>query len=51
MSLKYYRCTNCPSTQVETEFGECMECGYEDLVEITKNEYDQINNESKKSNE
>ena len=39
MKLKYYECEECGSLQVETEFGECAECGYEDLIEITENEY------------
>lgn len=41
--LRFYRCANCKSTQVETEFGECSECSYEDLVEITKEDYENSN--------
>ena len=40
MELTYYKCTNCGNKQVETEFGECAECGYENLVEISKEEYE-----------
>ena len=36
MRLKNYKCENCGNLQVETEFGECSECGYEDLIEIIK---------------
>ena len=39
MKLKYYKCNNCGNLQVETEFGECSECGYEELIEITQAEY------------
>ena len=39
MKLKYYECGNCGNLQVETEFGECSECGYEELVEIKEEEY------------
>lgn len=30
---KEYECTNCGNVQTGTEFGECAECGYEDLIE------------------
>lgn len=39
MKLKYYECENCENLQVEAEFGECSECGYEDLIEITEEDY------------
>lgn len=39
--MKYYKCLNCGSYQVETEFGECAECGYEDLAKISKEEYEE----------
>lgn len=42
--IKYYKCEHCNYLQVETEFGECAECSYEDLVEITEEQY---NEESK----
>lgn len=38
--MKYYKCDNCGGVQVETEFGECAECSYENLHEITKEEYE-----------
>ena len=28
----FYKCTNCQNSQYGTEFGECAECGYENLV-------------------
>lgn len=42
MKFKYYKCENCGNLQVETEFGECFECSYEDLIEITEEEYLQL---------
>lgn len=35
----YFKCENCGHLQHTTEFGECEECGYEDLREITEEEY------------
>ncbi len=35
-----FRCDNCGHYQHTTEFGECEECGYEDLVPISEEEYD-----------
>jgi DNA-directed RNA polymerase subunit RPC12/RpoP len=32
--MKHYKCLNCKNIQIETEFGQCAECGYEDLVEM-----------------
>lgn len=40
--MKYYKCSNCKNVQVETEFGECAECGYENLNEITEKEYNKV---------
>lgn len=36
MKLKKYKCENCGNLQVETEFGECSECGYEELLEVAE---------------
>lgn len=41
--MKYYKCLNCEGTQAETEFGECAECGYEDLQEVNEKEYNRLN--------
>ena len=36
----YFRCENCGHYQYTTEFGECEECGYENLIPINKKEYE-----------
>lgn len=36
----YFKCSICKSYQHTTTFGECSECGSEDLIKITKEEYD-----------
>lgn len=41
MTNKYYKCQNCKEVQVNTEFGECAECGYEDLLKISEEEYNE----------
>lgn len=42
---RYYVCSNCGESQSTTEFGECAECGYEDLVEVVRNpEQDELSN-------
>ncbi|PKR82486.1 LPD28 domain-containing protein [Heyndrickxia camelliae] len=40
MEVKYFKCENCNHYQLTTEFGECEECGYEDLVNVTQEEYE-----------
>ena len=35
----YFKCLNCGHFQHTTEFGECEECGYEDLAEIEEKEF------------
>lgn len=35
----FFKCLNCGHYQHTTEFGECEECSYEDLYEITEEEY------------
>lgn len=47
--MKFYKCNNCGNSQVETEFGECAECGYENLVEITETEYNKEIDRKKKT--
>ncbi|WP_279146375.1 MULTISPECIES: hypothetical protein [Clostridium] len=39
----YFKCENCGHYQYTTEFGECEECGYEELTEITEEEYNANN--------
>lgn len=48
MEAKHFNCLNCNHYQFTTEFGECEECGYEDLVNVTQEEYERG---SKMSNE
>ena len=36
----YFKCENCGHYQHTTEFGECEECGVEELIEITEEEYE-----------
>lgn len=35
----YFKCLNCGHYQHTTEFGMCEECDYEDLISITKEEF------------
>jgi len=35
----FFKCGNCGHYQHTTDFWECEECGYEDLAEITEEEY------------
>ncbi|MFO1446163.1 hypothetical protein KDN24_23760 [Bacillus sp. Bva_UNVM-123] len=45
--MKFYKCSNCKGRQEETEFGQCADCGYEELVKISEEEFEKINSSQK----
>lgn len=38
----YFQCQNCGHAQHTTEFGECENCSYEELIEISEQQFDKI---------
>lgn len=46
----FFKCDNCGHYQHTTEFGQCEECDYEELIEITEEEYDNEQKEFNKMN-